>query len=86
MSFIRIFAGLATALIVLGGSAYAAEPDAGPGRAVTLSCDGPAPCRPGAAPGPADRAVRPFKGSLGRPCAYRWRATPQGTRKVRVCF
>lgn len=35
---------------------------------------------------PADRQVHPFEGSLGRPCGYRWRATPSGTRKVRVCY
>lgn len=38
------------------------------------------------APPPRDRHVHPFEGSLGRPCAYRWRATPSGTRKVRVCY
>ena len=37
-------------------------------------------------PPPADRQVDPFGGSLGRPCVYRWRATPSGTRKVRVCY
>ncbi|KQT07332.1 hypothetical protein ASG40_15270 [Methylobacterium sp. Leaf399] len=37
-------------------------------------------------PPPVDRQVAPFEGSLGRPCGYRWRATPSGTRKVRVCF
>lgn len=36
--------------------------------------------------GRPDRQVQPFEGTLGRPCAYRWRATPSGTRKVRVCF
>ncbi|MBX9934064.1 MAG: hypothetical protein K2Y56_21520 [Methylobacterium sp.] len=34
----------------------------------------------------SDRLVRPFEGSLGRPCGYRWRETPSGTRKVRVCY
>lgn len=37
-------------------------------------------------PGAPDRDARPFGGSLGRPCAYRWRFTPEGTRRVRVCF
>lgn len=54
--------------------------------AFTFACGGPEPCRPQAAPGPADREVHPFAGSLGRPCAWRWRETPSGTRKVRVCF
>ncbi|WP_191970301.1 hypothetical protein [Methylobacterium planeticum] len=40
--------------------------------------------QPGA--GGLDRDVRPFEGSLGRPCAWRWRPTPSGTRKVRVCY
>jgi hypothetical protein len=52
----------------------------------TFVCPGPPPCRPQAGPGPADRQVQPFTGSLGRPCAYRWRETPSGPRKVRVCF
>ena len=37
-------------------------------------------------PPPVDRQVDPFGGTLGRPCGYRWRATPSGTRKVRVCY
>ncbi|SFH13513.1 hypothetical protein SAMN05192565_14510 [Methylobacterium gossipiicola] len=52
----------------------------------TFVCLGEHPCRPQAGPGAADRRVDPFQGSLGRPCAYRWRETPSGTRKVRVCF
>lgn len=54
--------------------------------AFTFACGEPEPCRPQAAPGPADREVYPFAGSMGRPCAWRWRETPSGTRKVRVCF
>lgn len=52
----------------------------------TSTCSYGQPCRPQAGPGPADRQVHPFIGSLGRPCAYRWRETPSGPRKVRVCF
>lgn len=37
-------------------------------------------------PGAPDRDARPFEGTLGRPCAYRRRFSPQGTRRVRVCF
>ncbi len=55
-------------------------------NAFTIACGGPEPCRPQAGPGPADREAHPFAGSLGRPCAWRWRDTPSGTRKVRVCF
>lgn len=94
MSLVQPLAGLAAALLLVSGAAVAAEPDPGrgalgrhgPARGVTFACDGSGPCRPQAAPGPADRAVHPFEGGLGRPCAYRWRATPEGTRKVRVCF
>lgn len=53
---------------------------------VTFACPSPHPCRLQAGPGPADRQVDPFEGSLGRPCAYRRRETPSGSRKVRVCF
>lgn len=52
----------------------------------TSACPGRHPCRRQAGPGPSDRDVHPFEGSLGRPCAYRWRETPSGPRKVRVCF
>lgn len=52
----------------------------------TFACLDAQPCRPQAGPGPADRQVDPFAGSLGRPCAYRRRETPSGPRKVRVCF
>ena len=52
----------------------------------TFPCDRLDGCRnPGASQQP-DRQVDPFEGTLGRPCAYRWRPTPSGTRKVRVCF
>jgi hypothetical protein len=37
-------------------------------------------------PGGPDRAVQPFAGSIGRPCAWRERPTPQGPRKVRACY
>jgi len=52
--------------------------------AVTSSC-AHRPCRV-RPPGPADRDVRPFEGSLGRPCAWRQRETPSGPRRVRICF
>ena len=37
-------------------------------------------------PGPPDRDVHPFDRRLGRPCAWRERDTPEGLRRVRVCF
>ena len=82
------------ALLIQGGSVLAADPAAdrrlesrrGRAHPVTIACGAAGPCRDQAGPGPADRAVHPFEGSLGRPCGYRWRATPEGTRKVRVCF
>lgn len=78
---LSVFAVLAIALPAgLAGAA-----DAGPAP-FTFACGFRETCPPQAGPGPADRQVRPFEGSLGRPCAYRWRETPSGTRKVRVCF
>lgn len=51
-----------------------------------LPCDRLDGCsHPGASQQP-DRRVHPFEGTLGRPCGYRWRPTPSGTRKVRVCY
>ncbi|MEG9503775.1 MAG: hypothetical protein MIN69_18255 [Methylorubrum extorquens] len=37
-------------------------------------------------PGPPDRDIRPLIDPLGRPCGYRWRETPSGPRRVRVCY
>lgn len=70
-------------MILRIGAADAAERD--PAH-FTFACGFEETCRPRAAPGPADRQVRPFEGSLGRPCTYRWRDTPSGPRKVRVCY
>ena len=52
----------------------------------TVACVLGPVCIDQAGPGGLDRDVRPFEGSLGRPCAWRWRPTPSGTRKVRVCY
>ncbi|WP_336491576.1 hypothetical protein [Methylobacterium nigriterrae] len=52
----------------------------------TMACRPGPGCRAQASPGAPDRDVRPFEGSLGRPCGWRWRPTPSGTRKVRVCY
>ncbi|KAA0109426.1 hypothetical protein CIW48_31405 [Methylobacterium sp. P1-11] len=43
-------------------------------------------CPARTAPGGPDRDIRPFSGNLGRPCAWRDRPTPEGTRRVRVCW
>lgn len=94
MSPFRSFSLIGCALLLQAGSPRAAEPAQAPRAShpsarharFTFACGPFAPCRPQAAPGPADRSVHPFEGTLGRPCGYRWRATPEGTRKVRVCF
>lgn len=84
--------GLAVTVATQAGVAFGADvmagnrPDRPEATPFTFACGGAEPCRPQAGPGPADRQVRPFEGSLGRPCAYRWRDTPSGTRQVRVCF
>lgn len=73
----------ALVLVLLDGSAaFAADIDpARPGRA---TCVEDARCR--RPPGPPDRDIRPLIDPLGRPCGYRWRETPSGPRRVRVCF
>ena len=81
LRFVPLAIYLAPAWALAAGGAAATSP-----TAFTIVCPGPPPCRPQAGPGPADRQVQPFRGSLGRPCAYRWRETPSGTRKVRVCY
>ncbi|MCJ2084151.1 hypothetical protein [Methylobacterium sp. J-090] len=88
-SICLFFTGLAFACVCSAGGAGAAQ--TGHAKAVdrtdfTSACSHSQPCRRQAGPGPADRDVHPFEGSLGRPCAYRWRETPSGTRKVRVCY
>ncbi|WP_284211854.1 hypothetical protein [Methylobacterium brachythecii] len=52
-----------------------------PGR-----CDPQVDCPGRRPPGAPDRDARPFEGTLGRPCGYRWQYSPSGTRRVRVCF
>jgi hypothetical protein len=74
---------------LIATAAPAAAADAGRSRSVRPSdCAWPVRCR--RPPGPPDRDVRPFdgtfRGALGRPCGIRWRYTPSGPRRVRVCF
>lgn len=94
MSLLRFPAGLAVIATLASGSAWAAGRTADPSlvrrhapvEPFTFPCGTPGTCGVQAGPGPADRDVRPSEGTLGRPCGYRTRATPQGIRKVRVCF
>ncbi|WP_155911987.1 hypothetical protein [Methylobacterium sp. 77] len=89
-----LFLGL-SACVTLCPEPSAASPLAGRGvlddipapvLEFTLPCDRLDGCsHPGASQQP-DRRVHPFEGTLGRPCGYRWRPTPSGTRKVRVCY
>lgn len=82
-------AGLAFAGGLPAGGADAAETGSAGAAArsrITSACANGQSCRRQAGPGPADRDVHPFEGSLGRPCAYRRRETPSGPRTVRVCF
>ncbi|MEH3118515.1 MAG: hypothetical protein PGN25_13220 [Methylorubrum populi] len=67
--------------LMAGGTALAA--DAGAHRPRAGICAGDVRCR--RPPGPPDRDIRPLIDPLGRPCGYRWRETPSGTRRVRVC-
>ncbi len=75
------------ALVTTAASAAAA--DAGRAEiAGRRDCAWPLRCR--RPPGPPDRDVRPFdgtlRGALGRPCGIRWRYAPSGPRRVRICF
>lgn len=75
---------LALALVLICSGAQAAPLfDLG---TITIPCEFSHDCRPRTIPGPPDRQVTPFEGTLGRPCGWRWRPTPSGTRKVRVCY
>ncbi|WP_375465064.1 hypothetical protein [uncultured Methylobacterium sp.] len=69
--------------VILGGQAHA-EPRP-PDRTLTFACNVLGDCPPRTVPGQADRDVRPFDGTLGRPCTWRERPTPSGPRKVRTC-
>lgn len=76
-----IMAALTLALIA-GGAAQAA--DAGQVRTRAAACLDDVRCR--RPPGPPDRDIRPLIDPLGRPCGFRWRETPSGPRRVRVCY
>ncbi|MGU3541138.1 hypothetical protein [Methylobacterium sp. A54F] len=80
---------LAAALTLLAASLLGGPARAAPGDPVilfTIPCDRVLGCIPQATPGAPDRDVRPFEGSLGRPCGWRYRPTPSGTRRVRACY
>ena len=51
----------------------------------TFACAFLGDCPVRAVPGAPDRDVRPFEGTLGRPCTWRERPTPSGPRRVRAC-
>ena len=53
---------------------------------ITIPCEIAGGCEPRTTPGPPDRQVAPFTGTLGRPCGWRFRPTPEGTRRVRACY
>ncbi|WP_455973752.1 hypothetical protein [Methylorubrum populi] len=74
--------GAALALLLLTGGASLAA-DARIGRPAAPACIDDVRCR--RPPGPPDRDIRPLIDPLGRPCGYRWRETPSGTRRVRIC-
>ena len=74
---------LACATLLAIGAGPAGAADAGAAGVRARPCAGNVRCR--RPPGPPDRDVRPFEGTLGRPCGLRWRETPEGTRRVRVC-
>ena len=81
-------ARLCTILLMLAitgnGQAYAAaRPLDGN---LDFACNFLGKCPARVAPGGPDRDVRPFNGTLGRPCAWRDRPTPEGVRRVRVCW
>ena len=76
-----IMAALTLALIA-GGAAQAV--DVRPARSRAAACLDDARCR--RPPGPPDQDIRPLIDPLGRPCGFRWRETPSGTRRVRVCY
>ncbi|GEL40451.1 hypothetical protein MEX01_10420 [Methylorubrum extorquens] len=76
-------ATVALALALIGGSAAWAA-DAGRPQPGAARCSDDVRCR--RPPGPPDRDIRPLIDPLGRPCGFRWRETPSGPRRVRVCY
>lgn len=84
MSPARLCLILTGIAITSGGQAFAdpRPPDAN----LDVLCNVLGDCPARTVPGAPDRDVRPFAGSLGRPCAWRERPTPEGPRRVRVCW
>lgn len=81
--------GITLSAALLWGQAFAGEALAAPGPVdgnLTFACGFLGACPPRAVPGGPDREVHPFRGSLGRPCGWRERPTPQGPRRVRMCY
>lgn len=73
----------AFAVLALTAGATALAADARLLRPDPAVCTEDVRCR--RPPGPPDRDIRPLIDPLGRPCGLRWRETPSGTRRVRVC-
>ena len=88
MSAVRLCTILLPALVLfcgpLRGQAHA-DPRPVDGN-LTFPCAFLGDCPNRKIPGGPDRAVHPFEGSIGRPCGWRVRPTPQGPRKVRTCY
>ena len=84
MSPARLCTILLALAITASGQAYA-EPQPPDGN-LDFLCNFLGDCPNRSAPGGPDRDVRPFVGSLGRPCARRIRPTPEGPRRVRACW
>lgn len=72
-------------LLAIGFSGQAQAQPHPPDDVFTFACNVLGDCPRRTVPGPADRDVRPFDGTLGRPCAWRERPTPSGPRRVRTC-
>ena len=79
-----VLPGILTILTIVFSTGAEADPRPVDGD-FTFACVYLGDCPPRTVPGGPDRDVRPFEGTLGRPCAWRERPTPSGPRRVRTC-